>query len=133
MPATRKTFIHRRRNRPGARLALLALANTYGQRIEYSGPAYKSMRVDGNKVILSFDHLGGGLSVAHFTMPGAGEVGSDGKLVGFTVAGEDKVFHPATALIQGDNVVVWSEQVSKPVAVRYGLGRISRWRICRTG
>lgn len=116
-----KEDIHPQKKEPaGARLALLALANTYGQRIEYSGPAYKSMRVDGNKAILSFDHLGGGLSVAHFTMPGAGEVGGDGKLVGFTVAGEDKVFHPATALIQGDNVVVWSEQVSKPVAVRYG-------------
>jgi sialate O-acetylesterase len=116
-----KDDIHPQKKEPaGARLALLALANTYGHRIESSGPAYMSMRVDGNKAILSFGHLGGGLSVAQFSMAGAGNVGGDGKLVGFTVAGDDKVFHSATALIQGDDVVVWSDQVSKPVAVRYG-------------
>lgn len=116
-----KDDIHPQKKEPaGARLALLALANTYGGRIEYSGPAYKSMRVDGNKAVLSFDHLGGGLSVAQFSMVGAGDVGKDAKLVGFAVAGEDKVFHPAEALIQGDTVVVWNDKVSKPVAVRYG-------------
>jgi sialate O-acetylesterase len=53
-------------------------------------------------------------------MAGAEEVGKDGKLVGFAVAGEDKVFHPATAMIDGDKVVVTCEKVAKPVAVRYG-------------
>jgi len=113
--------IHPQKKEPaGARLAYLALAKTYGQKIESSGPVYKSMSVQGNKAVLTFDHLGGGLAVGVFSMPGADDVGKDGKLVGFAVAGEDKTFHPATAVIEGDRVVVVSDQVSKPVAVRYG-------------
>jgi sialate O-acetylesterase len=113
--------IHPQQKEPaGARLALLALANTYGQKVEFSGPAYKSLKVDGAKAVLSFEHVGGGLVVQQYSMPGAENVGKDGKLVGFTIAGEDKVFHPATATIEGDTVVVTSDKVSKPVAVRYG-------------
>ena len=69
---------------------------------------------------MSFDHIGGGLTAAKFTMEDNTTVGADGQLVGFTVAGADKVFHPATATIEGDTVVVTSDQVSMPVAVRYG-------------
>ena len=113
--------IHPQKKEPaGARLAYLALANTYGQKVESSGPAFKSMSVNGNKAVLSFDHLGGGLTLGEFSMDGAENVGKDGKLVGFAVAGEDKMFHPATAVIEGDTVVVSSDKVSKPVAVRYG-------------
>ena len=101
-------------------LGPVGLANTYGQKVEFSGPAYKTLKVEGNKVVLSFDHVGGGLVIQKYSMPGAEDVGKDGKLVGFTIAGEDKVFHPATATIEDDTVVVTSEQVSKPVAVRYG-------------
>lgn len=116
-----KDDIHPQKKEPvGGRLALLALAKTYGQRIEYSGPAYKSMRINGDRAILSFDHLGTGLSVGQFSMAGAPDVGNDGRLVGFTIAGEDKVFHPADALIEGNNVVVWSSSVARPSAVRYG-------------
>jgi sialate O-acetylesterase len=115
------TDIHPQRKEPaGARLALLALANDYGQKVEFSGPAYKSLKVDGNKAAVSFDHVGGGLVAEKFTMEDGTSAGADGKLVGFAVAGEDKVFHPATATIEGDTVVVTSDNVSKPVAVRYG-------------
>jgi sialate O-acetylesterase len=115
------TDIHPQRKEPaGHRLALLALAHDYGQKVEYSGPTYKSLKVDGNKAIVSLDHVGGGLVSADFRMEDNTTVGADGKLVGFAVAGEDRVFHKATAAIEGDTVVVTSDQVSKPVAVRYG-------------
>ncbi len=94
----------------GHRLALWALAKTYGVKdIVYSGPLYKSMTVEGNKAIISFNHVDGGL------------VAKDGALKEFYVAGSDKVFVPAKAKIQGDQVVVWSPKVKKPVAVRYAF------------
>ena len=101
--------IHPPRKEPvGARLALAARAVAYGEKIEHSGPLYESMKVDGNKVTLRFTHAASGLAA------------KDGPLSGFTIAGEDQKFHPATATIEGDTVVVSSDQVSKPVAVRYG-------------
>ena len=92
----------------GARLALAARALAYGQTIEYSGPLYESARVDGSSMILSFTHVGKGL------------VAKDGSLKGFTVAGADKVFIPADAVIKESSVVVSNPQVTSPVAVRYG-------------
>ncbi|MCX7826041.1 MAG: hypothetical protein N2689_10855 [Verrucomicrobiae bacterium] len=101
--------IHPKQKEPvGARLALAARAVAYREKIEYSGPVYAGMKVQGAKVILSFTHLGGGL------------VAKDGPLKGFTIAGPDKKFVNADAQIQGDKVVVSSPQVAKPVAVRYG-------------
>jgi len=91
----------------GKRLALVALAKSYDQKVEFSGPAYKSMKVADATVRLTFDHIGGGL------------VAKGGDLVGFAVAGEDKVFHVAQAKIEGAEVVVSSDKVAKPVAVRY--------------
>jgi sialate O-acetylesterase len=92
----------------GRRLALWALAKVYGRNLVYSGPIYKSMSVEDSKIRLQFDHLGGGL------------VSRDGKpLSDFTIAGEDKKFVPATAAIDGDSIVVHSDQVAKPLAVRY--------------
>jgi len=118
--AGHRTDIHPQRKEPvGARLALLALAHDYGQKIEHHGPTYKSLKVDGNKAVVTFGHVGGGLEVEKFTMEDSTAAPSD-KLVGFEVAGEDKKFHPATATIEGDTVVVTSDMVSKPVAVRYG-------------
>lgn len=93
----------------GKRLALWALAGTYGKSLVYSGPVYKSMQAEGDKIILHFDHIGGGL-VAR----------GDGKLEGFAVAGEDRKFVCADARIDGDTVVVGSDEVSHLVAVRYG-------------
>jgi sialate O-acetylesterase len=101
--------IHPRRKAPvGARLALAARALANGEQIEYSGPVYSSMEVEGNKALLSFTHVGGGL------------VAKDGPLQGFTIAGEDHKFVNAQAEIQGDKVAVWSPHVSHPVAVRFG-------------
>jgi sialate O-acetylesterase len=92
----------------GKRLALWALAKTHGKELVYSGPIYKSMKAEGNQVILNFDHVGGGLVAK-----------ADEQLKGFAVAGEDRKFVWADARIDGDTVVVSSEDVSEPVAVRY--------------
>lgn len=101
--------IHPRKKEPvGARLALAARRIAYGDRLVYSGPVYKSMRVDGNRAILSFDHVGGGLEAR------------GGKLTGFALAGPDGKYVWADAEIAGSAVVVSSPQVAKPVAVRYG-------------
>ena len=101
--------IHPKRKEPvGARLALAARAVTYGEKIESLGPLYESLNVEGDKAVLSFTHVGKGLECK-------GE-----KLTGFTVAGEDKVFHNGTAEIKGDKIVVTCDKVAKPAAVRYG-------------
>lgn len=103
--------IHPKQKEPvGVRLALAARALAYGEKLQYSGPVYKSKKVDGNKVILSFDQVGGGLMTK-----GEGE-----KLTGFTIAGDDGQFVEADAKIEGDGVVVSSPKVEKPKDVRYG-------------
>ena len=94
----------------GLRLAYNALAIEYGKDIVYSGPAFKAMEVKDGKAILSFDHVGTGL---------VSKGNRYGYLNGFTIAGEDKVFRWAKAFIQGDDVVVFHEDVKNPVAVRY--------------
>jgi sialate O-acetylesterase len=96
----------------GARLALAARALAYGEHIEYSGPLYQSMKIKGNRVILNFTHIGGGL------------VAKGGKLKGFVLAGADGKFVPARAEIHGRTVVVTSDQVARPVAVRYGWANV---------
>ena len=110
----------------GRRLALAARAIVYGEKdLVYSGPMYNSMKVEGGKVVLSFDHLGSGLMIgppegAITAGPDqAPKVGAE-KLVGFAVAGADGKFVWADAKIVGDTVVVGSPEVEKPVAVRYG-------------
>jgi sialate O-acetylesterase len=101
--------IHPKQKEPvGARLALAARAIAYGEKIEYSGPAYDSVKFVDGKAILSFKHLGSGL------------VAKGGELTGFTIAGEDKVFHNAEATIHGDTIVVSNSAVAKPAAVRFG-------------
>jgi len=101
----------------GKRLALWALAKTYGKKFVYSGPLYKSMEVKGDKVILHFDHVGGGL------VAGGGE-----PLKGFAIAGAPVLsgesknggkFVWADAKIDGDTVVVSNDKIAEPVAVRY--------------
>ena len=92
----------------GRRLALAAEKVAYhDHRIIYSGPTYQSMSIDGNKVILSFQNTGNGL------------MAKDGNLKQFAIAGADKKFVWANAAIQGDKVVVWSDSITTPVAVRY--------------
>ncbi len=91
----------------GKRLALIAQARDYGQDVEYSGPVYSSMAVEGNQIRLHFDHVDSGL------------VAKDGPLTGFAIAGADWKFHWAEAAIEGKTIVVKSDQVAAPVAVRY--------------
>ncbi|HYF51317.1 MAG TPA: sialate O-acetylesterase [Planctomycetota bacterium] len=92
----------------GERLALWARANVYGEKLIYSGPLYKSMAIEGSKIRVKFDHVGGGL------------VSKDGgALKWFAIAGEDQKYVWAKAEIDGDSVLVSAEGVEKPVAVRY--------------
>jgi sialate O-acetylesterase len=94
----------------GKRLALWALAKTYGREgLVYSGPLYRSMEIEGNSIRLRFDHVGSGL------------VSRDDKpLSNFTIAGEDGKFVDATAKIDGDTIVVHADGVTAPRAVRFG-------------
>ncbi len=92
----------------GKRLALWARARVYGESTVYSGPLYKEMKIEGGKAVISFNHTGSGLT------------GKDGaKLEGFAIAGEDKKFVWAEAVIEGDTVVVSSSEIPVPKAVRY--------------
>lgn len=95
----------------GERLALAARGTVYGEKLVYSGPTYVSAKFQADKAIVSFTHLGGGL-VVH------GE-----KLVGFLLCGEDRKFHRAEARIEGSQVVVTSDKVAMPIAVRYAWER----------
>ena len=94
----------------GNRLALWALAKDYGRKdLVYSGPLYKSMKVEGDKIRLEFAHVGGGLK------------SRDGKeLTEFQIAGSDGAFSPAKAVIDGKTVLVSADGVKAPAHVRFG-------------
>jgi sialate O-acetylesterase len=94
----------------GHRLASAALAVTYGCKVPFVSPSYKAMQVLGTRVKISFKDLSGHL------------VAKGQNIDGFAIAGEDKKFYWANVEIvsQGKEVDIWSEQVPKPVAVRYG-------------
>jgi sialate O-acetylesterase len=95
----------------GHRLALWALAKTYGKKsLVYSGPLYRKMKIEGDAVRLYFDHTGSGLT------------SNEKPLAHFEIAGADKQFVPAQARIDGETIVVWSDAISKPTAVRYAWG-----------
>lgn len=93
----------------GKRLFLCAQKIAYGENdVVYSGPMYDSMKIEGNKIILSFSHIGSGL------------ISKDSsELKYFAIAGADKKFVWAAAEIVGDKVVVWNESIKNPIAVRY--------------
>lgn len=103
--------IHPRKKEPvGARLALLARRIAYGEKIVASGPVFKRMTVEGNRAVLRFDSVGGGL-----------EARGEGPLTGFAVRGADGKWVWANAEIAGrDTVVVSAPGVERPTAVRYG-------------
>ena len=92
----------------GHRLALIARAETYGQNVEFSGPLYKSYEMMGHCIRIHFDHTTGGL-----------KTNDDRPVTGFAIAGPDHVWHWATATIDGNSVIVSSDKVKFPVAVRY--------------
>lgn len=94
----------------GKRLAAIALNNVYGKKMVYSGPMYKSMEIKGNQVLISFNNIGSGLSTS----------GNTANVKGFEIAGADKVFYSAKAIIKDNKVIVSCESVPNPVAVHYG-------------
>jgi len=94
----------------GLRLAAIALNNVYGKKQIYSGPTFKSQEIKGNQIILTFDNIGSGLSTPDNSQ----------NVKGFEIAGADKVFHSAKAIIKDNTIIVSSENVPNPVAVHYG-------------
>ena len=92
----------------GRRLALIANKTVYKQNVIASGPMYKKYRKEGNHIRISFANIGSGLSI------------KDGKeLTGFSIAGKDKNFYWAKAVIEGNEVIVSCDKVAEPIAVRY--------------
>jgi sialate O-acetylesterase len=97
----------------GKRLALSALKIAYNQDVLFSGPIYKTMRISGNKLTLTFDQTGDGLKIKN----------KYGYIKGFAVAGEDHKFYWASAKVTGKNTLeVSSSEVLQPVAVRFAWG-----------
>jgi sialate O-acetylesterase len=118
----------------GERLARIALARVYGEKIEYSGPTLENAKFEGNKVVLTFAHAAGGL-VAKELVPTSERKDKSGQVraawrvkegstsaapTGFTVCGKDSTFHPAKAEIMGSTIVLTCEAVPEPIAVRFG-------------
>jgi sialate O-acetylesterase len=92
----------------GNRLAFQALAKTYGiEGFEFESPKYKSMEIKEGSVTISFDDVASGIT------------SYDKEVLGFELAGEDKVFYPAKTVVRRKSVVLTSDKVAKPVAVRY--------------
>jgi sialate O-acetylesterase len=102
------TNVHPHNKEPlGDRLMRMALANVYHRNIEYSGPVYQSMAIEGSTIRIKFTRLGGGL------------VAKDGPLKWFQISGADRQFVDAEAKIDGDTVVVSRKDVTMPEHVRY--------------
>jgi sialate O-acetylesterase len=109
--------IHPDRKKPvGDRLALAAQKIAYGENLIYSGPIYQSSTTQGNKIIVSFTHIGSGLIFkdSSYVSPNAEEVEGE-----FAIAGADKKFVWAKAKIEGNKLVVWSDEIKDPKYVRY--------------
>lgn len=105
------TDIHpKNKQEVGRRLALWALAHDYGRDVIHSGPIYRDCVFTDGKARLTFDHVGTGLATSDGQAPS-----------NFEIAGADKVFHPATAAFDGDEIVVSSDKVVEPKAVRYAF------------
>ena len=94
----------------GRRLALNALKIAYDKDVVHSGPTFKSMKIDGSKVIIAYNNLGSGFYLKN----------KYGYVNGFAIAGIDKKFYWAKAQISGKTIEIESDKVLRPVAVRYG-------------
>jgi len=106
----------------GFRLAQWALARDYAQKgVIASGPLFKSLTVEGNKARLTFDYLGAGLMVGKKDGRATATEDKGGKLKRFAIAGADKKWFWAEAVIEKDTVAVSAPEVKEPVAVRYGF------------
>ena len=108
--------IHPTNKRPvGERLSLAARNLAYNEKgLEYSGPIYKSLTINGNKATISFTHCAKGL------------IAKDGDLTGFTISEDGTTFLPAKAEINGNTVGVYHENIRKPVAVRYAFVNVAK-------
>jgi sialate O-acetylesterase len=105
----------------GVRLSLVARHLVYGEDIVYAGPSYDAMALEGNKIRISFKHTGSGLMIGAPPWTPSGIIPPvAGELKGFAIAGSNKKWVWAQARINGDQVIVSSDQVVHPVAVRYG-------------
>jgi len=93
----------------GKRLAAIALNNLYQKNREWSGPSYQAMKTVGNKIELSFTHASNGFMAKD----------KYGYIKGFEIAGADHKFYFAQAQVSGDKLIVWSDNVTAPLAVRY--------------
>jgi sialate O-acetylesterase len=104
----------------GERLALWALHHDYGKKdIVPSGPIFKTAGVEGDRIRVSFDYAANGLIVGRKEGRKPVEAVPGGKPARFAIAGDDKKWFWADAVIDGSTVVVSSKDVPKPVAVRY--------------
>jgi len=105
----------------GHRLALWALAKDYGfTNIAFSGPLYKNYKIEGNKIIISFEHAKGLKT-------------RDGKLPSyFEIAGSDRKFYPATAKIINNKILVSNDKVENPIAVRYAWSNLAEPNLCNS-
>ncbi len=91
----------------GKRLALVALAKTYGEALEYSGPMFEKMEIQGKEIRLRFSHANG-LKTADGAAP-----------ISFAISGADGKWFDANARIDGESIVTWSDDVPNPIAIRY--------------
>lgn len=98
-----------RKQQVGHRNALAARTLVYGEKIVSSGPVYKSCKQEEGKLRIVFDSIGSGL------------VAKGDRLLGFSIAGADRKFVPAAAVIDGDTVLAGASTVAAPVAARYGF------------
>ncbi len=110
----------------GERLAAWALAKDYAKDVVFTGPLFKDLAIDGSKAIVSFEDfsVGSGLMVGfknNLDNESTVEAPEGTELAGFAIAGEDKQWHWADAVIVGNTVVVTSPDVEAPVAVRYAF------------
>lgn len=104
------TIHPRKKQQVGERLAMLALQDTYGVKgFDAHSPRYESMKIEGSSIIVKLSAAMGGIAPIGVDLPG------------FELAGEDRVFHPATGLVRSFGVVVTSPEVEHPVAVRYAF------------
>jgi sialate O-acetylesterase len=105
----------------GLRLARWALAKTYGKAVAFSGPLYKGHKVEGNRVRIEFEYAESGLMVGAKNGVDPVRPVADGKLKRFQIAGANRVWKPAEAIIDGVTITVSSPEVSQPVAARYAF------------
>jgi sialate O-acetylesterase len=105
----------------GERLARWALKNEYGRELEVSGPLFSELAISDNQVRVKFSHTGSGLMVASKDGREPAKEAVDGKLVGFAIAGEDRVWRWAEARLEGNEVICSHPEVPKPLVIRYAF------------